>query len=51
MKIKNYFSISKIEKKKFMATFSNILEFSWQTNTPQNLNISIFRQKILKKKF
>ena len=42
MKIKYYFLVFKIEKK-FIATFSNIVELSWQTNTSQNLNISIFR--------
>ena len=44
MKKKLFFHFEDWEKK-IIATFSNILEFSWQTNTPQNLNISIFRQK------
>ena len=44
MKKKLFFHFEDWEKK-IIATFSNILEFSWQTNTLQNLNISIFRQK------
>jgi len=35
-------------RKKFIATFSTSLELSWQTNTSQNLNISIFRQNLNK---